>query len=221
MYYLTFAKEVTIMVTVKPFTYPQIGGRTMKHVIVYAHPNTESFNHAILETVKSELEEKGHEVRVRDLYELNFNPVLGASDFISFSQGNTPEDIKEEQEHISWADSITFIYPVWWAGLPAILKGYVDRVFSHGFAYAYGENGIEKLLSGKKGLLLSTMGNTKEAYTAGGMFEAMKKTTDVGIFEFTGIETIEHTFYTSVPSVDDSVRKQYLEEVKDVVNRAF
>lgn len=84
------------------------------------------------------------------LYELNFNPVLGASDFISFSKGNTPEDIKEEQEHISWADSITFIYPVWWAGLPAILKGYVDRVFSHGFAYAYGENGIEKLLSGKK-----------------------------------------------------------------------
>lgn len=122
----------------------------MKHVIVYAHPNTESFNHAILETVKKELEEKGHEVRVRDLYELNFNPVLGASDFISFSQGNTPADIKEEQEHISWADSITFIYPVWWAGLPAILKGYVDRVFSHGFAYAYGENGIEKLLSGKK-----------------------------------------------------------------------
>ena len=52
MYYLTFAKEVTIMVTEKPFTYPQIGGRTMKHVIVYAHPNTESFNHAILETVK-------------------------------------------------------------------------------------------------------------------------------------------------------------------------
>ena len=65
------------------------------------------------------------------------------------------------------------------------------------------------------------MGNTKEAYLAGGMFDAMKKTADVGIFEFTGIETIEHTFYTSVPSVDDSVRKQYLEEVKDVVNRAF
>ena len=52
MYYLTFVKEVTIMVTEKPFTYPQIGGITMKHVIVYAHPNTESFNHAILETVK-------------------------------------------------------------------------------------------------------------------------------------------------------------------------
>ncbi|MBD5798021.1 NAD(P)H dehydrogenase [Bacillus pseudomycoides] len=191
----------------------------MKHLIVYAHPNPQSFNHAILETVKDELEEKGHEVRVRDLYELNFNPVLAASDFVSFSQGNTPADIKEEQEHITWADNITFIYPVSWAGLPAILKGYVDRVFSHGFAYAYGENGIETLLSSKKRLLLSTMGNTKEAYTASGMFDAMKKTTDAGIFEFTGIETLEHTFYTSVPSVDDGARKQYLEEVEEVVNR--
>ncbi len=94
-------------------------------------------------------------------------------------------------------------------------------MFSHGFAYAYGENGIEKLLSGKKGLLLSTMGNSKEAYTASGMFDAMKKTTDAGIFDFTGIETLEHTFYTSVPAVDDDVRKQYLEEVKEVVNRVF
>ena len=72
----------------------------MKHVIVYAHPNTESFNHAILETVKSELEGKGHEVRVRDLYELNLESSIRCFQFISF-QGNTPEDIKEEQAHIS------------------------------------------------------------------------------------------------------------------------
>ncbi len=54
----------------------------MKHLIIYAHPNPQSFNHAILETVKGELEEKGHEVRVRDLYELNFNPILGSSHFL-------------------------------------------------------------------------------------------------------------------------------------------
>ena len=93
-------------------------------------------------------------------------------------------------------------------------------MFSHGFAYAYGENGIEKLLSGKKDCYYLQW-VIRKRYTAGGMFDAMKKTADVGIFEFTGIETIEHTFYTSVPSVDNSVRKQYLEEVKDVVNRAF
>ncbi|MGG2094753.1 NAD(P)H-dependent oxidoreductase [Bacillus sp. S13(2024)] len=193
----------------------------MKHLLVYAHPNPQSFNYAILETLQGQLQEKGHEVRVRDLYAINFNPILAANDFISFSQGNTPADIQAEQEHITWADVITFIYPVWWTGLPAILKGYVDRVFSHGFAYAYGANGIEKLLTGKKSLLLSTMGNSQENYDASGMFEAMKKTTDAGIFDFTGIETVEHAFYTSVPSVDDATRKQYLEEVKELVNRLF
>ncbi|WP_440603021.1 NAD(P)H-dependent oxidoreductase [Bacillus sp. GB_SG_008] len=193
----------------------------MKHLIVYAHPNPQSFNHAILETFQGQLQEKGHEVRVRDLYAINFNPVLAADDFISFSQGNTPADIKAEQEHITWADVITFIYPVWWAGLPAILKGYVERVFSQGFAFTYGPNGVDKFLTGKKGVLLSTMGNSKENYDASGMFEAMKKTTDAGIFDFTGIETVEHAFYTSVPSVDNEVRTQYLEEVKELVNRLF
>ncbi|MGG0237160.1 NAD(P)H-dependent oxidoreductase [Bacillus rhizoplanae] len=193
----------------------------MKHLIIYAHPNPQSFNHAILETFQGQLQEKGHEVRVRDLYAINFNPVLAADDFISFSQGNTPADIKAEQEHITWADVITFIYPVWWAGLPAILKGYVERVFSQGFAFTYSPNGVEKFLTGKKGVLLSTMGNSKENYDASGMFEAMKKTTDAGIFDFTGIETVEHAFYTSVPSVDNEVRTQYLEEVKELVNRLF
>ncbi|CAG9612550.1 Glutathione-regulated potassium-efflux system ancillary protein KefF [Bacillus rhizoplanae] len=193
----------------------------MKHLIVYAHPNPQSFNHAILETFQGQLQEKGHEVRVRDLYAINFNPVLAANDFISFSQGNTPADIKAEQEHITWADVITFIYPVWWTGLPAILKGYVERVFSQGFAFTYGPNGVDKFLTGKKGVLLSTMGNSKENYDASGMFEAMKKTTDAGIFDFTGIEAVEHAFYTSVPSVDNETRTQYLEEVKELVNRLF
>ncbi|MGG0184702.1 NAD(P)H-dependent oxidoreductase [Bacillus rhizoplanae] len=193
----------------------------MKHLIVYAHPNPQSFNHAILETFQGQLQEKGHDVRVRDLYAINFNPVLAANDFISFSQGNTPADIKAEQEHITWADVITFIYPVWWTGLPAILKGYVERVFSQGFAFTYSPNGVEKFLTGKKGVLLSTMGNSKENYDASGMFEAMKKTTDAGIFDFTGIEAVEHAFYTSVPSVDNETRTQYLEEVKELVNRLF
>lgn len=152
MYYLTSIKVVTIIVTYIQITIHISTNRRKKNETCnrLCTPKYRKLQPCDFRNSKSELEGKGHEVRVRDTYELNFNPVLGASDFISFSQGNTPEDIKEEQEHISWADSITFIYPVWWAGLPAILKGYVDRVFSHGFAYAYGENGIEKLLSGKK-----------------------------------------------------------------------
>ena len=106
---------------------------------------------------------------------------------------------------------------MWWAGLPAILKGYVDRVFSHGFAYAYGENGIEKLLSGKRDCYYLQWAIRKRHTQQAACL--MQENSGCWYFEFTGIETIEHTFYTSVPSVDNDVRKQYLEEVKDVVNR--
>lgn len=186
----------------------------MKHLVVYAHPNPASFNHGILETVTQTLQKAGHEVRVRDLYTLNFQPVLSGVDFGAYQQGTVPADVKVEQEHITWADAVTFVYPVWWAGLPAILKGYVDRVFTHGFAYSVTSQGMAKLLTGKKGYLIATQGNPKEYYDAIGMTTAMEKTTDTGIFDFSGIETVEQIFFPSVPSVDDATRKGYLEQVK-------
>jgi NAD(P)H dehydrogenase (quinone) len=108
----------------------------MNHLIVYAHPHPESLNHAILNTTISTLKNNGHDVFVRDLYELNFQPVLQPEDTAAMKEGHTPKDIKTEQEFINDADVITFIYPIWWTGLPAILKGYVDRVFAYGYAYA-------------------------------------------------------------------------------------
>lgn len=109
----------------------------MNHLIVYAHPHEDSFNHAILNTAADALRANGHEVTIRDLYKLNFNPVLTSADTSAMRAGNTPDDIKTEQAHLAKADVISFIYPFWWTGLPAILKGYVDRTFSYGFAYQY------------------------------------------------------------------------------------
>ncbi|GAA3319770.1 hypothetical protein GCM10020331_028030 [Ectobacillus funiculus] len=81
------------------------------------------------------------------------------------AQGTVPPDIHEEQEHISWADVIITIYPVWWTGLPAMLKGYFDRVLTSGFAYAYGENGPEQLLKGKRGGVFLQHKEIQERYT--------------------------------------------------------
>jgi NAD(P)H dehydrogenase (quinone) len=194
----------------------------MKHLILYAHPNPNSFNHAILETTVKALESKGHEVFVRDLYELNFDPVLKGSDFVGFQSGQTPADIKTEQAFITKADVITMIYPIWWTGIPAILKGYVDRVFSYGFAYAYGEGGnINKLLSGKKGFIINTYGTPKDVYDSTGMTEALKKTSDTGIFDFCGIEVVDHLFFGSVPQVDDEARKDMLRQIENTIHSAF
>ena len=97
----------------------------MKHLIIYAHPTLIVFCHAILESVekkKKVVKIKGHEVKIKDLYAVNFNPTLQPADFEAFGKGEIPSDIKNEQEEIKWADLITFIYPIWWASMPAILK---------------------------------------------------------------------------------------------------
>lgn len=100
-------------------------------LIIYSHPNPKSFNAAIKQTVEEFLKEKGIEYSIRDLYIIGFNPVLSADDFIALQQGNSLEDVKKEQEFIKNADILILIFPMWWYSFPAILKGYIDGVFSH------------------------------------------------------------------------------------------
>lgn len=189
----------------------------MNHLIVYAHPHEGSFNGAILDAAVRGLKASGQEVHVRDLYKLGFNPVLSTEDTAQMREGNVPADIKTEQEYLKNADVITFIYPIWWTGLPAILKGYVDRTFSYGFAYQYNaEGGIDKLFSGKKGILINTYGTPGDVYESIGMNASLKQTSDGGIFEFCGIEVIEHFLFGGVTTVaSDADRKNMLAQVEE------
>ncbi|MEC0226160.1 NAD(P)H-dependent oxidoreductase [Paenibacillus alba] len=188
----------------------------MNHLIVYAHPSEGSFNHAILETAVTGLQKKGHDVVVRDLYAIGFQPVVSSSEII----GGLGEDIVQEQEHLKWADVITFIYPIWWTGMPAIMKGYIDRVFSYGFAYKY-VNGVQMgLLKGKKAVILNTQGKSHADYAKSGMDQALRLTSDKGIFEYCGFEILYHIFFESVPESDEATRKQWLEQIADMASKA-
>ncbi len=186
----------------------------IKHLIIYAHPNPQSFNNAILQAVVGASEARGDEVVVRDLYALGFQPSLGVADFVEMKAGKVQADVGEEQRLVTWAEQLTFIYPLWWTGFPAILKGYIDRVFIYGFAYQYGASGIEGLLKQKQVLLLTTQGTPAPVYEGNGMFEAIRKTQDKGVFAFCGMDVKAHHFFAGVPMVDDAVRKGYLEEAK-------
>jgi len=191
----------------------------MKCLVVYSHPNPKSFNHAILETVTEGLKSRRHEVVVRDLYDLSFDPVLKPVDFEGIQSGNLPADIKAEQELITWADTLVLIHPIWWTGLPAMFKGYIDRVFCYGFAYTFDAKGLVPKLKGKKVLIINTQGTPKDAYEASGMFDAMKMTSDAGIYKFCGLDVIEHVFLPAVPMVKDEVRKGYLEQIKEIIGK--
>lgn len=193
----------------------------MRHLIVYAHPNPASFSHAIRTALEETYAAQGGEVRVRDLYALGFDPVLKGSDFAAMKSGQLPDDITTEQGHITWADAVTVVAPVWWTGLPAILKGYVDRVFLYGFAYQYGAQGVEGLLKGKKVLLVGTHGHPSDYYAGIGMHKSMNQTQDDGIFKFSGMEVVEHIYLGSVPTTDDATRKGYLEQVKAAATKHF
>ncbi len=189
----------------------------MKHLVVYSHPNPKSFNHAILETFVDEVKSKGGEVRVRDLYGMKFQPILTGEELAGFSQGKIADDLKIEHEHVSWADAITFIFPLWWAGMPAIAKGYIDRVLCDGFAYRFGKNGLEQLLADKKVFTITTLGDSEANYKEKGFFEAMDKLLDGITYAFAGLQSLGHLYFGQVPLVSDTERKEMLSKVREVV----
>lgn len=187
----------------------------MNILAVYAHPSRKSFNHAILDVVLDEATRKGHHMETRDLYVENFQPVLRESDFETFSRGEIPEDVKTEQEAVRRADVVVFIHPIWWFGLPAIIKGWIDRVFSYGFAYGHDSKGVKPLLAGKKAIVITTSGGAEATgYDETGYKDAMIKLTEQGIYKFVGFDVILRRMFFQVPTAGDEARRAMLEVVR-------
>jgi NAD(P)H dehydrogenase (quinone) len=191
----------------------------MKMLIIYAHPNTKSFNHAIFDAVQTGLREAGHDVRVRDLYALNLKTSLDVTDLALIQAGRIPEDVKLEQEHVAWAEALIFIHPIWWHDRPAILKGWLDRVMTHGFAYQYGATGPKGLLAGKKGLVLQTAGNPEAVYDGWGTKDALRAVALSAGLGFFGITDSDHKVFYGVGSVDDAARKAMLLQARELAIR--
>lgn len=185
----------------------------MNHLIVYAHINPDSFLNRIKNTLQSNWQQAGHTVVIRDLYEMQFQPVLTPQDLVANSQNQLPKDILQEQKWIRQADQITFLYPIWWTGMPAILKGYIDRVFLQGFAYAFKEGELIQPLKGKKVLIINTHGQSEAAYKPH-MHNALKLTSDTGIFEFCGMEVIDHQFFAGMSQAQATQLDAYIREVQ-------
>ena len=192
----------------------------MNHLIIYAHPNPNSLSHAYLEVMKEQTRANGHDVMVRDLYQMHFKPVDYAADFEKSRKGEYPEAVLTEQEYLRKADLISLIYPVWWGSMPAIMKGYFDRVFTRGFAFDYHpEKGLLKLLEGKKALVVNNMGDSRKHADVSGMTDSIKNFIRSGVFGFCGIETVEHLLFGNATTRDKMVRIGYIEEVRKSVSR--
>ena len=189
----------------------------MKNLIIYAHPNPASLNHFFKETVLEILKQSAEEVILRDLNEINFNPVLSLEDMNGQRIGKVAEEVQTEQDFITWADRIIFIYPIWWTGMPAIMKGYIDRVFSYGFAYRY-DLGLRKgLLSGKNTIIINSHGKSNAEYAESGLDKALALTSDTGIFNYCGLEIQQHFYFDKA----DRASEESISEWENQIQLSF
>jgi len=192
------------------------------HLIIAAHPSAKSFNHAVVDAYASALTERGHRVACRDLYAMGFNPLLSARDMAAVPRGRPAGDIRAEQNAIRRADVITLISPLWWSGFPAMLKGYLDRVFCAGFAYVIRGQDYEPGLQGKKGVIITTSGATLDELKSGGTLRALKTIHDEGFIEFCGIELVRHLYLSGIdPTMGRTAGERHLDTVRRFVRRAF
>ncbi|WP_242314552.1 NAD(P)H-dependent oxidoreductase [Bacillus cereus group sp. BfR-BA-01355] len=186
----------------------------MNVLIVYAHPNPSSFNATILNHVQKGLQETNHSVTVLDLYKEQFDPVL------VFHEEKKRRDLVNEEETARYrtlveeADTLLFIYPIWWWGMPAILKGFIDRIFVAGFAYKY-EGVLPKgLLQGKKAWVINTL-DSPLWYVAllyrSADWIMMKR----GVLRFCGIRDIKRSVFQSVKTSKVSKREKWLLQIEE------
>ncbi|HEX7759665.1 MAG TPA: NAD(P)H-dependent oxidoreductase [Caulobacteraceae bacterium] len=157
-------------------------------LIVYAHPEPKSLNGALKDLAVETLQAQGHTVRVSDLYQSDWNAAANWADFRqpaqperlryawesanAFAGGSQAPEIEAEQEKLLWADAVLLNFPMWWFSMPAILKGWVERVFALGFAYGrgvhdgerWGDRYGEGILAGRRAMLTVTMGGREAQY---------------------------------------------------------
>ena len=184
----------------------------MNVLVVYAHPNPKSFNHAVLESFTKGLKDGGHTFDVVDLYAEKFNPSIQLEDFGQFAGKPMPKEVQKQQERLANAEAIVFISPALGWFVPAILEGWIQRVFSFGFAWKADQTGMIGLLMQKKGLYIFTTGNPEAYYQATGLGGSMKNILEMSLTE-SGIKETDFLFLYSVSAVDDATRKNYLKQV--------
>ena len=201
----------------------------MNVLIVYAHEEPKSFNGAMRDTAVRVLKEAGHTVEVSDLYSMQFNPVggkhdftvLADSDFFKYGVEQTKAtegmtfaaDVAAEQEKLLRADLLIFQFPLWWFGLPAILKGWVDRVFAAGLTYGGGRWYSNGVFKGRRAMLSLTTGGGPTIYSPRGLngeMDALLFPIQHGMLYFLGFDVLPPFVAWSVARSTQEEREEYL-----------
>jgi NAD(P)H dehydrogenase (quinone) len=211
---------------------------TKKHfLIVFAHPNQTSFNASIRDKTIQSILSEGHSVEVSDLYLMNFSPFAGKNDFKEHLNVNSinlideqqnamkndlyVDEIKIEMEKLKKADFLIFIFPVWWASAPSILKGWIDRVFSCDFAWGMKNTFNKGLMIGKRAAIFTSAGGDEHEYSLEGDQQAtltqMLNHIHRGSLAFCGFDVLPLHIIYEVEGSSDELRKEYLDKIDEII----
>lgn len=183
-----------------------------KILIINGHPDKESFNFALSEAYKQGAIKSNAEVKEINIRELNFNPNL---QFGYRKRTELEPDLLDAQEKLKWADHLVWVYPVWWASVPAIMKGFLDRVLLPGFAFSKRENSLlwDKHLTGKTARIICTLDQPSWYYRliyARPSHNAMKK----GTLNFIGVRKVRNTTIGPIRLSKEAYRAKWLKKVE-------
>lgn len=182
-----------------------------KIALINGHPNNESFNFALAEAYKKGAENSGAEIKEIIIRDLDFNPNL---EFGYQKRIELEPDLIKAWEIIQWADHLVWVHPVWWGGLPAATKGFIDRLFLPGLAFKYRENSVwwDKLLTGKTAHIITTLDQPSFYYRifyGRPSINQLKKST----LEFCGIKPVKVTYVGIIKNAKEEQRKKWIEKV--------
>jgi len=197
----------------------------MKVLIVIAHPEQQSFNHAMVHTAKESFEELGHTVKISDLYKIKFNPLSDRHNFKTVKNADYlklpieeyhatkvdgfNDELEKEIQKLEWCDFMIWQFPLWWFGMPAALKGWVDRVFAAKRIYSSKAAYDNGLFKGKSAMLSVTTGGSIKSYIQGGLggdLLDILKPIHRGMLEFIGFDVLRPHFVYAPTRMTDEER---------------
>ncbi|MGA2782448.1 MAG: NAD(P)H-dependent oxidoreductase [Smithella sp.] len=191
--------------------------------VILAHPDPESFNHAIAQTVVEAIKANGHKIFFHDLYQEKFDPLLCTEEIAN--NAKLPAKIKKHCEEIAVASGIVIVHPNWWGQSPAVLKGWVDRVIRPDVAYEFLEGdkgeGVPKGLLKARAALVFNTSNTetqREKDVFGDPLETIWKNC---IFDLCGVTNFHRRMFNVIVTSTEEQRRDWLNDVEKDIDTFF
>jgi NAD(P)H dehydrogenase (quinone) len=191
----------------------------MKHAVIFAHPNPESFTASMAATYARATRNLGKEVVARDLYEMDFDPRLAREEVPGPLAPIFRPDVVAEREMLKDVDVFALFYPLWFNSPPAMMKGYIERVFGMGFGYGPGN---VPLLTGRKLISFTSSGAPLYWVQDTGAWEALRRLFDHHIAAVCGLELLDHVHFGEItPGIREDAVEDCARKVADTVRQHF